>query len=613
MSTPLLSRNISVIQFCGLPMVWLLRYLLLGAASGFVGAWDSVAVARLKSSFQHEPSTRPDPITLVHLQLALQAVQRFDTQAQEVSIYTWWRSYWYDHRLVWEPSEYNGTRYIHLDSQDLWTPDLIFWQGLETMSSVGLEHGPPSSRTTMFVLVESDGKVTMGFPLTVKFWCPVKLNNFPWDTQECTVDVGPWLTTGCEQDVLPYLVSGSYITVDNATESKPEDWEPVELRKFVQNHEMRLRKVVTELVSEVWPCCEDPFAFLKIKLTFSRDSLPYLYSVIIPLFLITAVGVFSLLTHPESGERLGLCVTVLLATVAVQWITTDMVPKIGQWMALSRMAIVCLTLNSVIILETIAVQYLVISAGKAAEHRTEQWGPGPVMWILDSHLMKKVLQRPPPSDNNVATKDEMSSTTSSWDGNAERKGNTDENSSAEKGEQEVIPTGGTIGRRKRTFKVRGASENSSSNSSREGEVASPHIGDPCWDNSTKSGGDLPGSRLKNSNGITSMLSLSRRRKGFPGGVGARGTLSLRHLKGVGGGHQVDTEALVKYRNHLMRTASHLDAWCFFLVLFILLATIAATTIASMQGTTGNGPMTGIPTLVSLERRDWTVGEQCNVQ
>lgn len=130
------------------------------------------------------------------------------------------------------------------------------------------------------------------------------LRNFPFDHQNCTLTL---TSRG-------YLGSELSVTIEDNKQEIP-----------YENSEFYIldREVSREIDNE---CCGEPMIRLHYHVIFQRRPLFYLLNMLLPSSVITLVAMFGFCVPPESGERVGLGVTVLLSLTVFLLIVSDLMP-----------------------------------------------------------------------------------------------------------------------------------------------------------------------------------------------------------------------------------------------------------------------------------------------
>ena len=105
-------------------------------------------------------------------------------------------------------------------------------------------------------------------------------------------------------------------------------------------------------------CCPEPYPYIVFTIQMRRKTLFYFNNLIVPCFLITALGLLTFVLPPATGERVTLVITTLLAmTVFMLMIaentptTSEVTPLIGKFFIASMVIIglsliaTCVVLN----------------------------------------------------------------------------------------------------------------------------------------------------------------------------------------------------------------------------------------------------------------------------
>jgi dihydrofolate reductase len=170
------------------------------------------------------------------------------------------------------------------------------------------------------VIISSNGKMKWLTPALVKSTCKVDIAYFPFDKQKCPLILGSWTYDGFKLDLWP--------TPTGAADSKP----------FIPNGEWVLHNLTYTRHVIKYSCCPEPYPDVTFYITIKRLPLFYVYNLVMPCIFIMGVAILVFYLPPESGEKVSLGVTVLLAmTVFLLLIaesmppTSEVVPVIGRY------------------------------------------------------------------------------------------------------------------------------------------------------------------------------------------------------------------------------------------------------------------------------------------
>lgn len=131
-----------------------------------------------------------------------------------------------------------------------------------------------------------------------------------------------------------------------------------DLALYMENGEWSLLEMPSKRNKVTYNCCPDPFYDVTLNLIIKRKPLYYVFNLILPCALISTLTLILFFLPPESGEKVGLGITVLLAmTVFLLLVaetlpaTSDNIPLLGQYfvatMFVTAMSLVstCTVLN----------------------------------------------------------------------------------------------------------------------------------------------------------------------------------------------------------------------------------------------------------------------------
>ena len=146
-------------------------------------------VSYLLNTFQigYDRRVRPNyggiPVT-VGVSLYILSIGDLSEKDMDFTFDMYFRQFWSDPRLSFDRHEFGieklvvGAEYIKL----IWVPDTFF-----VNEKVALFHD--ATTENQFLRITSEGDVLRSIRLTVKATCPMNLQNFPLDSQMCTVEI----------------------------------------------------------------------------------------------------------------------------------------------------------------------------------------------------------------------------------------------------------------------------------------------------------------------------------------------------------------------------------------------------------------------------------------
>jgi hypothetical protein len=278
----------------------------------------------------------------VRVQLAIQSIPLFDTQTQTLEVYGWWRQYWTDHRLAWDEEKYDGIGFVALkynpeDFNSIWLPDINVYEAQSRF-----ENFPDAS----VVSVYSDGSCFISRPIKNSFVCALEVSRFPFDTQACEFTVGSWSFNGDYFDVKPKL---------SGLDDEDNMYAAVDVAHYDSNPEYKLIKVQSSHIDYYYTCCPEPYPTISYRVWLERYPKSYVTSTILPLILVTFCGMFGLLMNPDSGERLGLAITTVLAQGVLYLTAVGFLPKVATNTFIQEVYMLSTAISIYVLVESVLV------------------------------------------------------------------------------------------------------------------------------------------------------------------------------------------------------------------------------------------------------------------
>ena len=154
----------------------------------------------------------------------------------------------------------------------------------------------------------SDGTVFWNYPKVTKSHCRIDVRHFPFDRQFCKLVYGSWAFSSSKLDLMNTSSYG-----DTTSYVKNSAWDLVEV--LAERHEL------------YYTCCPEPILDVTFTIIIDRLSLYYWFNLVVPCFFMLAIGLAGLYLPVESGEKLGLSVTLLLALTVFLQLVAEKLPK----------------------------------------------------------------------------------------------------------------------------------------------------------------------------------------------------------------------------------------------------------------------------------------------
>ncbi|XP_035280926.1 neuronal acetylcholine receptor subunit beta-2-like isoform X1 [Anguilla anguilla] len=310
------------------------------------------------------PAVNKSQQVTIAIQVSLAQLISVNEREQIMTTNVWLTQEWNDYRLKWDPQEYEGIKKLRIPSQHIWLPDIVLYNNADGTYEVSFYSN---------AVVSSSGDVFWLPPAIYKSACKIEVKNFPFDQQNCTLKFRSWTYDHTEIDL---VLTSDFASRDDFTPSG--EWDIVSLpgRKN-----------------------EDPedAAYLDITYDFiiKRKPLFYTVTLIVPCILITSLAILVFYLPSDCGEKVTLCMSVLLAlTVFLLLIskivppTSLAVPLIGKYLMFTMVLVTFSIVTSVCVLN--------VHHRNPSTHRMPDWVKRVFLGRLPAYLsMRRPRGRQP--------------------------------------------------------------------------------------------------------------------------------------------------------------------------------------------------------------------------
>ncbi|XP_017559904.1 neuronal acetylcholine receptor subunit alpha-9-II isoform X3 [Pygocentrus nattereri] len=164
-----------------------------------------------------------------------------------------------------------------------------------------------SSSMETNVVISYDGHITWDQPAITKSSCKVDVSFFPFDAQQCRLTFGSWTHNGNQMDILNGMDSA-------------------DLADFVENVEWEVLGMPAKKNIILYGCCSDPYPDITYTLQLKRRASFYIFNLLIPCMMISFLAPLGFYLPADSGEKVSLGVTVLLALTVFQLLVAESMP-----------------------------------------------------------------------------------------------------------------------------------------------------------------------------------------------------------------------------------------------------------------------------------------------
>ncbi|XP_029807827.1 neuronal acetylcholine receptor subunit beta-4 [Suricata suricatta] len=272
------------------------------------------------------PATSSTQLISIQLQLSLAQLISVNEREQIMTTNVWLKQEWTDYRLAWNSSRYEGVNILRIPAKRIWLPDIVLYNNADGTYEVSLYTN---------VVVRSNGSIFWLPPAIYKSACKIEVKHFPFDQQNCTLKFRSWTYDHTEIDM---VLESPTASMDDFTPSG--EWDIVALPG---------RRTVNP---------QDP-SYVDVTYDFiiRRKPLFYTINLIIPCVLITSLAILVFYLPSDCGEKMTLCISVLLALTVFLLLISKIVPPtsldvplIGKYLMFTMVLVTFSIVTSVCVL-----------------------------------------------------------------------------------------------------------------------------------------------------------------------------------------------------------------------------------------------------------------------
>ncbi|WAQ98348.1 ACH2-like protein [Mya arenaria] len=294
----------------------------------------------------------------------------------------WLHHEWVDIRLRWDPQLFGGIMSTFIPSSGLWRPDITLYNNADGDFIVTL-----LTKAKVF----HTGLIVWEPPAIYKTYCPINVEYFPFDQQECFMKFSSWTFDGHQID-LQHVQAEEGVWVGDQLVIK----NGVDLCDYYQNVEWDIINVTARRKEKFYPCCPEPYPDITFNITIRRRTLFYTINLIMPCVAISGLTVLVFYLPSDSGEKITLSISILLALTVFFLLLSDInpptsivIPLIGKYLMFTMIVV---TLSIFLTVYTLSVHFR-----SPATHKMSPW----VKWMFIDTLPKIIFMKRPPQQKMI--------------------------------------------------------------------------------------------------------------------------------------------------------------------------------------------------------------------
>ncbi|XP_047204507.1 neuronal acetylcholine receptor subunit alpha-4b isoform X2 [Girardinichthys multiradiatus] len=245
------------------------------------------------------PVQNTSDTVLVHFGLSIAQLIDVDEKNQMMTTNVWVKQEWNDYKLRWNPEEYENVTSIRIPSEIIWRPDIVLYNNAD--GDFAVTH---LTKAHLFY----DGHIKWTPPAIYKSSCSIDVTFFPFDQQSCKMKFGSWtydrakidlISMASDVDQMDYWESGEWVIVN----------------------------AVGKYNTKKYECCTEIYADITYYFIIRRLPLFYTINLIIPCLLISCLTVLVFYLPSQCGEKITLCISVLLSLTVFLLLITEIIPS----------------------------------------------------------------------------------------------------------------------------------------------------------------------------------------------------------------------------------------------------------------------------------------------
>ncbi|XP_050535759.1 acetylcholine receptor subunit alpha-like 1 isoform X1 [Daktulosphaira vitifoliae] len=312
----------------------------------------------------------------VKMGLKLSQLIEVNLRNQIMTTNVWVEQEWNDYKLKWNPEDYGGVDTLYVPSEHIWLPDIVLYNNADGSYEVTI---------MTKAILHYTGKVQWKPPAIYKSFCEIDVEYFPFDEQTCSMKFGSWTYDG-------YMMDLRHIS--QAPDSDEIEM-GIDLQDYYLSVEWDIMGVPAVRHEKYYSCCEEPYLDIYFNITLRRKTLFYTVNLIIPCVGISFLSVLVFYLPSESGEKVSLCISILLSLTVFFLLLVEIIPPTSLTVPLlGKYLLFTMVLVTLSVFVTVAV--LNVNFRSPVTHKMKPWVVKMFIVILPKVLF---ISRPKKEDS----------------------------------------------------------------------------------------------------------------------------------------------------------------------------------------------------------------------
>ncbi|XP_061204634.1 acetylcholine receptor subunit delta isoform X1 [Neopsephotus bourkii] len=290
------------------------------------------------------PATSNDQVVDVYLALTLSNLISLKEVDETLTTNVWLEHGWTDYRLQWNKSEYGDIEVLRLPPDMLWLPEIVLENNNDGLFEVAYYCN---------VLIYNTGYVYWLPPAIFRSACPINVDFFPFDWQNCTLKFSSLAYSALEISM--------HLKEDSDPETGkyyPVEWIIIDPEGFTENGEWEIiHRPARKNIHPEMPPESSGHQDITFYLIIKRKPLFYIINIVTPCILIAFMAILVFYLPADSGEKMTLVISVLLAQSVFLLLisqrlpeTSHAIPLIGKYLLFIMLLVTAVVVICVVVL-----------------------------------------------------------------------------------------------------------------------------------------------------------------------------------------------------------------------------------------------------------------------
>ncbi|XP_050435845.1 acetylcholine receptor subunit alpha-like 1 isoform X1 [Adelges cooleyi] len=289
----------------------------------------------------------------VKMGIKLSQLIEVNLRNQIMTTNVWVEQEWTDYKLKWNPEDYGGVDTLYVPSEHIWLPDIVLYNNADGSYEVTI---------MTKAILHYTGKVVWKPPAIYKSFCEIDVEYFPFDEQTCSMKFGSWTYDGYMMDLRHIAQAPDSDVIEVG----------IDLQDYYLSVEWDIMGVPAVRHEKYYSCCEEPYLDIYFNITLRRKTLFYTVNLIIPCVGISFLSVLVFYLPSESGEKVSLCISILLSLTVFFLLLVEIIPPTSLTVPLlGKYLLFTMVLVTLSVFVTVAV--LNVNFRSPVTHKMKPW------------------------------------------------------------------------------------------------------------------------------------------------------------------------------------------------------------------------------------------------